>query len=134
MKMLKMFDPKAPIEQQFTRDGRKVLAIFDSGLEVDFPIVAWVDGECCAKGLTRFAEFYEDRSACGADIITRPAQLDMIVYYQNLYLNGDTYNHDALKNAIDEKDSICLVTLEITFNPNSGESSIKTIWKKEAAK
>jgi hypothetical protein len=126
-----MFDINAPIAQQFTRDGRKVLAICDSGLDIKYPICAWVKGAfvdlivvtCCRDG----------SNSDDVDLTTRPAQLPLIVSYLNFHANGVARCFTDFDLAL-EKQGNAIAIAKLTFDPNNGESSIETVWKKEVIK
>jgi hypothetical protein len=124
-----MFDINAPIERQFTRDGRKVLAIFDSGLGVDYPISAWVENNPESNAYMHCGRCNKYGES-NADLISRSVQLPLIVSYLNFHVNGVARCFTDFGLAL-EKQGNAIAIAKLTFDPNNGESSIETVWKKE---
>lgn len=129
---LKMFDINAPIEQQFTVSSIKAHAICDSGLDVPYPLSVWIDKVLTPVGYTRTGRM-DLNCETRFDLITRPAQLPLIVSYLNIYLHSPNINHRTLNIATCQRNEYCLATVEFTYNPNNHESSCKTVWTKEVA-
>ena len=130
-----MFDITAPIERQFTRDGRKVLAIFDSGLDCKYPIAAWFENENASVTLTKNGCCWNTSGSYnGYDIITRPEPLPLIVHYCNVYVSGLLGSHSTLESAQLHAASNVRAILRVTFDPNTGISTAETVWRKETAK
>lgn len=126
------FDINAPIEQQFTRDGRKVLAILNSGLDVMFPLAVFVEWNTGATSSTIEGKYYGDGTESDDDIITRKPDIKT---YMTSYFNTDGslygFNYSDLGNALKGKeDRTCQLIIEVTLDPQTLEASAKTVWKK----
>lgn len=127
------FDINAPIERQFTRDGRKVLAIYDSGLDCKHPIAAWIEGNNIALRFTKYGDCcWDDSSDTCSDIITRPKSLPLVVTFHNVY---PTANRAVLHDSLGVCEAIrvfgdILASIKTTFNPNTGISTAETVWQK----
>ena len=125
------FDIKAPLERQRTRDGRKVLKICDLGWGIPYPIAVLLDGSELVYFVTHEGMCYS-AYATPQDIITLPEKLPLIVVHYNLYPEGYPLEQGftMLADAEDWRGDSALDTLETTYDPNNGKSSIKTVWRK----
>ena len=127
----KMFDIKAPLARQQTRDGRKVLSIFDSGLDVRFPIVAWISG----PGSPNSFVFTRNGYGCygdtqnALDIITLPEAALFQSFWVNIYPYGlKSIVSSSYARASEIRTYEAIATIKITYDPNTGESSAETVW------
>lgn len=114
------FDINVPIERQFTRDGRKVLAIFNSGLDITYPITAFIEGEEGSQTFKTDGSYYADYS-CHHDIITRPEVKPNVVKYANVYPNNGHElgcSYDTADKANKSLYTSTGITYKFTFNPN----------------
>lgn len=130
------FDIKAPLKRQRTRDGRKILAIFDSGLDCPMPIVVWhvsANNEVRPYSL-RLDGHTNNEGYSINDAITLPEQLPLIVSLHHVYDGHIGTGHIEGSAGISEKNPFTIATLKITFDPNSGISTSETAWQKEEAK
>lgn len=131
----KMFDITASIERQFTRDGQKVLAIYDSGLDCKFPISAWFQGWSQALSLCSDGSEISADVKSNYDIITRPELLPLVITFHNVYrlTTNRAVLHDSLGVCEAHRffDDI-LASVKVTFDPNTGISTAETVWQKEA--
>jgi hypothetical protein len=126
------FDINAPIENQCTRNGKKVLRIFDSQLPIDFPLSVFIEGEKNATQMTRDGRFYFSFSSHDHDLQTiTPDVVSYHTFYKNdagYFVSGGDYLN--LPAAIKGKNFTCRLITELTVNPDTLESSCKTVWKK----
>ena len=64
------FDIKAPIENQFTRGGKKVLMVLHTSADIKYPIAALIEGDQAVSAFLPNGQF--DSSGVGRhDLITR---------------------------------------------------------------
>jgi hypothetical protein len=136
LKEYKEFDITAPIERQYTRDGRKITALFDSGKDdVKYPVSAWVDGQQAPDGFTRDGKYVADQSGTGNDIVTRPKYRPLLTRYIETYIseNGSINavsftNLTALRDAQrDTPNCTPVMVQEITHNPNDNTTHVTTL-------
>ena len=128
-----MFDINAPLERQ--RSGaRKLAKLIDSGLDVNYPLVAWVQGEHAPESFDRDGMVGAVYSAF-VDLHTLPEPLPLIVSYHNVYADGVSAPlfSSTFKAGIIDTD--CIASIKITFDPNITESivnstTVETLWKK----
>ena len=129
------FDITADISRQFTRDGRKVLAIYDSGLDCKYPIAAWFENENASITLTKNGCCWNNSgSYSGSDIITRSEPLPLVTTFHNIYPTDSNSLKICENNRAYLTTLATLATIKITFDPNTGESAAETVWQKETAK
>lgn len=69
-----------------TRDGRKVLHIHDSGLDIDFPIVAWVEGSGCYEYTADGRYLRHDY--CAYDLVHAPQKVRVGLCRNECALSG----------------------------------------------
>lgn len=127
-----IFDITADISRQYTRDGRKVLAIFDSGLDVEYPIAVWIDGELSPRSVDTVGNIYKGEEN-SSDVITQPIILPDVVKYVGYGYNGygnivANCVHDSKENAISDLIKGFAV-VKLTFNPNTLATSSEVVWK-----
>ena len=129
IKGIKMFDIKAQLERQCTRNGGKVLAIFDSGLDISHPVVVWADNSGSPFSLTRNGCLYIDGHPHCYDVITLPKEAPVSVSWVNIYPDGlKSIISSSYAQASGIRTHEAIATVEITFDPNTGESSAETVW------
>lgn len=78
---VRTFDANAPIDQQYTQDGRKVLHLFRSGYPPKGPLTVWIDG------LTN-VQSYPDDGQCvnlSLQLVTRPREEALYVCFTAIY-------------------------------------------------
>lgn len=127
------FDITADISRQYLRDGRKVLKIFDSGLEQTYPIVAFLQ----AAGAAVYTYTQSGHLIAGTthahDIVTRPVvKPDVITFtvikgdshYLCTDFNGALRFTDYGNHSHPDR----LIYRE-TFNPNTLEKTSRLIHK-----
>lgn len=125
-----MFDINAPIERQ--RSGSfKLLKIVDSGLDVEYPLAVW-----CENGrvntFTRNGQRFVNGPNSPCDLTTLPEPLPLIVAYHNVYVCDGLIGFGCpdMASALRHMNMGCTHVLCSTFDPNTGESSGKTVWRK----
>lgn len=127
-----MFDINAPLARQRTVGGKKLIALFDSKTGPNRSVAYWTeDGSVKVVGTDGFFGDSNPHDPC--NLHTLPEPLPLSVVYLTFYINpceGIPYKYESLANAVLGKSSRCNAILEITFDPNTGESSAKTIWRK----
>lgn len=129
-----MFDINAPIDRQ--RSGPdEVVHIYDTGLDITYPIAAWMKGRGFPVSFTR--KGWNSHTGEGTeDLHTLPEPLPLIVSYHNVYdLMHIGAGHGSLICAQHIGDMSATIgamsaTIETTFDPSTGESSAKTVWRK----
>jgi hypothetical protein len=126
------FDINAPIENQRTRNGRKVLRIFDSQLPTNFPLAVFIEGNQGAVAVTLSGRYYDSGEDHACDLQTITPDL---VSYHTFYKGGlGTFitmgDYQSLSEAVRGKGDSCILIMEVTVNPDTLESSCKTVWKK----
>ena len=125
-----MFDINAPIEQQ--RSGSfKLLKIVDSGLDIEYPIAAWLESGR-VNTFTRNGQCFANGPNSPCDLITLPEPLPLIVSYLSLTKYGPYGVWQSVESAEKQAHSTESIktVMVVTFDPNTGESSAKTVWRK----
>jgi len=120
------FDINADISRQYTRDGRKVIHIHDTGFDITYPISAVVEGSDQPFAYTNDGQYYVGRVGCMRDIVTRPEIKPLIVDYLNVYSTGGTVGeHSSASVAVSAAggDRRHLAVIKLTYNPNDNSVS-----------
>jgi len=90
LKNIDEFDPAAEMAQQYTRDGQKVVALYDSGLNAEFPMSVWLEGGNAPLAYTKKGRFNRsDENDSTLDIITRPPPKPLEVRYLQSFLDSN---------------------------------------------
>ncbi|KAF3997498.1 hypothetical protein [Glaciimonas immobilis] len=122
------FDITADISRQRSGD-KKIVKLFDSGLDVMYPLVAWIVGRNIPVSFTRGGQ--EGPCPCkDLDVHTLPEPLPLIVSYHNINLLRQSHGYESLHLAIRNSDDGTISVSAHTYDPNTGESSAKTVWRK----
>lgn len=126
------FDINADISRQYTRDGRKVLAIhkfYDAHLV--YPISAIVEGTTSPVPYVCDGRYYSGDDDSNMDIITRPIEKPLIVDYLNVYNDGAGYesDHRTYQDAAEAARGIAahMAVIKLTFNPNDNSVSAEVV-------
>jgi len=128
------FDINADISRQYTRDGRKIVFLQDTGLDIVYPISAAIDGENQAYSFTKLGQYYEDeegaKNESHYDIITRTEVKPLIVDYLNVYrTEGIIANHPSAAKAVSAAGGVSdhLAVIKLTYNPNDGSVAAEIV-------
>lgn len=124
-----MFDITAPIERQRS-NGKKVLAIMDSGVECEYPLAVWVaDGSVSLRA--RDGRVGVNLSSI-YDLYTMPAEVADEVRYTNIYLDGFyAVSYATEKECVVGRGANAVATTKMTLNLSSGKCDAKMIWRKQ---
>ena len=127
------FDITADISRQYTDDGYKVLKIFDSELDMDYPITAYIEqheGKITSRSFTKEGKFYKgDRSRVSDDVlfdlVTRPEVKPKKTIY-SIYDADDLHlvGWSVIKSSVDSWKEKGSKVVELTFDPNTDEYSV----------
>ena len=120
------FDITADLSRQRSGD-KKIVKLFDSGLDVTYPLVAWIEGRNIPVSFTRGGR--EGTWPCNDELHTLPETLPLIVTYHNVYHAIIGPMHDSISSALGAM-SEQLAVIEMIFDPNTGIASAKTVWRK----
>lgn len=125
-----MFDINAPIERQFTRDGRKVTFVVKCEEAPDYPVAAHIEGERAIYVFTEDGKLYHAWEN-NYDLVTRPEVVADIVWFANIYAHGTGASYETLYQAIENGSVSSYGVVEFHFNPATLETSSKVVWTPE---
>lgn len=121
----------ADISQQFTLDNRKVLHLYDSKLDVEFPIVAWIEGEVSSHDVTREGKSFNSGLCYKFDIVTRPKVQPLIIFYTNVYEAWVSNPYKTLLVADKALLNSALSIVKTTYDPNNNTTYSEVLTKED---
>lgn len=122
------FNINASIEHQFA-GSMKVLKILDSGLDITYPIVAWLKGSSGGLNYGRNGKLYCDGSDSHLDLITKTPPLETFL---NVYPDkiGATASRN-LSEAERVQQNHVIRVIKISVNLDTGQVTGEIVWRKE---
>jgi hypothetical protein len=125
------FDINAPIEQQYTRNGKKVLYVYDTEQEISQPIIAVVEGK--VELLTFSRDGMYALNQCDRDLITRPAKKKLCADYLEVFHDGSIYATGCTDraSAIAQRDDASIAIVHLIYDPNDHTAASAVVWEKK---
>lgn len=123
------FDIEADISLQFTLDGSKIIHIYDSKLNVPFPIAIWIENVINCHNVNRQGTFLDDGQAHKFDIVTKPKPKPLIVSYNDFYIDGVSNPYEFFteeQNDLTDK----IATIKTIYNPNNNQVFSEVVYFK----
>lgn len=124
-----MFDIHAALSRQRTRDGRKVDKIFDSGLDIKSPIVAWVDGR--ATSYRRNGSLFDNCDNI-FDLITLPLEEDIERTFYEVSKIGIGAAQSNFEYAMMHKKASTRFVLQLAHYTNTDKTTLEIVWRQES--